>query len=1020
MRLGLGLGLSSGAGGSGILSMPLGVNLAGVNSYSGIYPFANIMYNGGVWARRVGSGSFTQNQGELTATVGTDEFRMYLSDTGLGLPAGTYTVYNPAGAEIGLGAFSNQSVQAYTTATTFTFSYTPSANGLYLHCKGSLSKASGNLAIILPGHSTSWLAGDHFNSAFISFHQGLGAQVLRFMDWGIASVSIETDWADRTQPDGITFYNPMALGSVVPYELMIELCNRLGVDPWICVPARATSDYVTQLATLLDTDLDVTRKLYPEEANEVWNTADPWGDGAGWIQYLDHTRRTATANFGADTYTLTAHGITHGATIASFATKENRIALASDTAVDYRTRLGTTSYVEVIDANTFKLHETSVAGPVVPVSSGQVNLLFVVIAEPGKTPNIRQHYGELCLRNWDAFDAALGVGRVEHLIAGQAVNTTVASDILATTGVSARTDSVSPAPYFTGAVFGGAVDISTGQLLPKFWCSKSSTAHVGIYAAGATPTIDEVIAGTGAINKQTIARSGASPSTFTSGVAVTGLSNGTTYSVHYVVVDNESYEWKMTANATVSATTSTVDLLDTYTNMAARDRSRTTTSVGYVTAHQALKPRVICYEGGNHSSDACPASIQTWREGYMESQEFADAMEEHLYRMATVGTKLYCYFSDACPSNSVFGMATNYDDTADKRYIAFSAFGGTARAAALTVAAVVATDVLTDPGSFPYVVHTFANAALTYTLVNGNNDGNFAIVGNELRMIGDYSINWGLSNSENLTVEANDGKVSSFFNVTFSVGTLAAGGVAAPTLTGTPTLLASWDFANDSTITNVSGAVSAISGADGTSFTLNGPGGSANPPLSSVSGKQAAGFASASSQKLTGAHISGVTGACSFVAIVKMDSVAASGNLFEVAQASAGSNTNRLQLLVSSSTGFQSRQHDNASTQSVASVGSAPNTVDTHLVIGTFPNASTTVPTLNVNGQGTAINGTPSANAAASMSQTSMGCRTVGGTAELFANAKVFRVLVYNGALTTTQREEIAVWANTNYGTANT
>ncbi len=999
--------------------MNLGVNLGGVNSFAGLYPFANIMYNGGAWARRVGSGSFTQNQGELTATVGTDEFRMYLSDAGAGLPAGTYTVYNPSGANIGIGTFSAQNIQAYTTAPTFTFSYTPSANGLFLHCKGSLSKASGNLAIILPGHTTSWLAGDPFNSAFVSFHQGLGAKVLRFMDWGGASLTIETAWADRTQPTGITFYNHMALNSVIPYELMIDLCNRLGVDPWVCVPPRASLNYVIQMAALFGNNLLPTLRVYPEEANEVWNQAHPWGDGGGWITYLDHTRRTATANFGADTYTLTGHGISNGATIASFATTENRAALLSDIAVDYRTRLGTTTYVEVIDANTFKLHDGSVAGPVVPVSSGQVNLLFVVIAEPGKTPNIRQHYGELCLRNWDVFDAALGVGRVEHLIAGQAVNTTVTSDILATPGLSARTDSVSPAPYFTGAIFGGAVDISTGQLLPKFWCSKSSTAHVGIYAAGATPTIDEVIAGTGAINKQTIARSGASPSTFTSGVAVTGLSNGTTYSVHYVVVDNESYEWKMTASATVSATPSTVNLLDTYANAAARDRSRTTTSIGYVTAHKALKSKVICYEGGNHSSDTCPASIQTWREGYMESQEFADAMEEHLYRMAMVGTNLYCYFSDACPSISVFGLANSYNDTTDKRYIAFSAFGGVARAKPLTVADVVASDVLTDPGSFPYVVHTFANAALTYTLVNGNNDGNYAIVGNELRMIADYSINWSISTGETITVEANDGKVSSIFNVTFGVGTLAAGGVAAPILTGTPTLLASWDFANDSTITNVSGAVSAISGADGTSFTLSGPGGAANPPLSSVSGKQAAGFAAASSQKLTGAHISGVTGACSFVVIAKLDSVAASGNLFEVAQPSASSATNRLQILLSSSGGFQARQHDNAGTQAIAAVGSPPNTTDTYLAIGTYPNAAASVPTLNVNGQGTAINGTPSSNAAASMTQTSMGCRTVGGNAELFANAKIFRVLVYSGALTTTQREEIAVWANTNYGTLN-
>lgn len=245
-------------------------------------------------------------------------------------------------------------------------------------------------------------------------------------------------------------------------------------------------------------------------------------------------------------------------------------------------------------------------------------------------------------------------------------------------------------------------------------------------------------------------------------------------------------------------------------------------------------------------------------------------------------------------------------------------------------------------------------------------------------------------------------------------------GVSAPTLTGTPTLLASWDFDNTATITEASGAVSSISGADGTSFTLSGPGGAANPTLTTQSGKQVAQFASASSQKLTGAHVSGVSGACSFVAVVKMDNVAASGNLFEVTDPAVAAGTSRLQILVSSSGGFQARQHDNTGTQSIAAVGSAPNTVDNFLVIGTFPNAAATVSTLNVNGQGTAINGTPAANAAASLSLSGMGCRTVASVGELFINAKVFRVLVYSGILNATQREEIAVWSNTNYGTANT
>ena len=52
---------------------------------------------------------------------------------------------------------------------------------------------------------------------------------------------------------------------------MIDLCNRLQVDPWFCIPHLADDDYVRQFATMVRERLDPKLKVYVEHSNEVWN-----------------------------------------------------------------------------------------------------------------------------------------------------------------------------------------------------------------------------------------------------------------------------------------------------------------------------------------------------------------------------------------------------------------------------------------------------------------------------------------------------------------------------------------------------------------------------------------------------------------------------------------------------------------------------------------------------------------------------------------------------------------------------
>ena len=62
-------------------------------------------------------------------------------------------------------------------------------------------------------------------------------------------------------------------GYGVAYEWQIDLCNRVGADLWVNIPAHADWDYSRPLALLLKNNLDAGLKIYVGWSNEVWN----WG-----------------------------------------------------------------------------------------------------------------------------------------------------------------------------------------------------------------------------------------------------------------------------------------------------------------------------------------------------------------------------------------------------------------------------------------------------------------------------------------------------------------------------------------------------------------------------------------------------------------------------------------------------------------------------------------------------------------------------------------------------------------------
>lgn len=114
---------------------------------------------------------------------------------------------------------------------------------------------------------------------------------LRFMDWQEINDSTLSRWQDRPLPSDVSFANG------VPIEVLVQLANELGVDPWFNVPHLADDDFVRSFATLVREELDPSLKAYVEFSNEVWNWqftqavwADDmararWGQDDKWMQY---------------------------------------------------------------------------------------------------------------------------------------------------------------------------------------------------------------------------------------------------------------------------------------------------------------------------------------------------------------------------------------------------------------------------------------------------------------------------------------------------------------------------------------------------------------------------------------------------------------------------------------------------------------------------------------------------------------------------------------------------------------
>ena len=272
----------------------IGINISGVFDYSREVPFANVMKMSREWyTKGVNDPNYAFSTNfEDSLTYGTNGYPTHIPQSVVGStlmqdvatiwdgmdawPTGTYTLlWDGIGDFTVWGSITNL---VKVNANRYEFEVVNTVNGVLelRMIQSDINDPVHNMRVLLPGTESTYMT-QPFNQEWLD---GLDPfSTIRFMDWGHTNnwgqgedwtswnISNLAPWSERAQLDYFTYSTRKG----VPYELMIDLINHLEVDGWVCIPHRASNDYITNMANLFRDELDPGRHLYVEYSNEIWN-----------------------------------------------------------------------------------------------------------------------------------------------------------------------------------------------------------------------------------------------------------------------------------------------------------------------------------------------------------------------------------------------------------------------------------------------------------------------------------------------------------------------------------------------------------------------------------------------------------------------------------------------------------------------------------------------------------------------------------------------------------------------------
>lgn len=244
----------------------LGLNLAGIADWSTEMPFVDLFRRARAWVPQEEGKPWGQGPKlELSADgyparLGAGQYATTVISGG-GHPAGLYTLLHDGKGELRVWG----DVKEVKDEGGGRLSFSSEGRGaIFIDLKATdAADPVRNIRVLMPGFENQY-GENPFHPHFLERTGQF--RVIRFMDWMDTNNSKVRSWEERPKVEDFSF----ALKGV-PVEVMVDLANRLKVDPWFCMPHLADDEYVRKFARLVRERLDPERKVYVEHSNEVWN-----------------------------------------------------------------------------------------------------------------------------------------------------------------------------------------------------------------------------------------------------------------------------------------------------------------------------------------------------------------------------------------------------------------------------------------------------------------------------------------------------------------------------------------------------------------------------------------------------------------------------------------------------------------------------------------------------------------------------------------------------------------------------
>jgi hypothetical protein len=265
-------------------AMTVGQNLEGVSDFSHDWPFVDVFKRTRPWMTRNldGSGAWDSGFGPLIlvdtngwptqvpfAVNGTNQL-VHTIIVNLN-EAGAYNFIYEGTGMLYFSCYPGASASLTATGGVQSFSFTAPIDGaqaiVEIH-RSATNDYLRNFHIVLT-NSLAAYATQPFHPLFLQRLEPFTC--LRFMQWADINGTGLVSWTNRPAPNYYTQENTNG----VALEYMVQLCNTLQKDAWICIPHAADDDYVRQTAQLLLNSLSPNLRVYVEYSNETWNSGFP-------------------------------------------------------------------------------------------------------------------------------------------------------------------------------------------------------------------------------------------------------------------------------------------------------------------------------------------------------------------------------------------------------------------------------------------------------------------------------------------------------------------------------------------------------------------------------------------------------------------------------------------------------------------------------------------------------------------------------------------------------------------------